>query len=266
MLLVAMVTACDPTSSSTGEMDEGITAEQLKTRVQLKQNSEGENNFTFTTSPTIPIQICNANGDILAYGVSGSLQTLPGDANPKFIIRAINADGSVVSYEQSFTVNKYVDVPEIYANIFGADYGTTTWTWDDTANGVWGNGSWGSDTAPAWWVVSINDIDEQAKGKNLPNDGKDGWMKFTCNGMKIETSRGESGTMSINTTPSKEGWDVATVTFSGTIPLMGVLPNNGNARCYTYSIVKADGEHLVLAAEESSSVGWFLCFKKVANK
>ena len=39
------------------------------------------------------------------------------------------------------------------------------------------------------------------------------------------------------------------MTFSGTVPLLGVLPNDGNQRCYTYQIISADGDRLVLAAQ-----------------
>ena len=34
----------------------------------------------------------------------------------------------------------------------------------------------------------------------------------------------------------QSGWDVGTIEFSGTIPLLGIQPNQGNARQYVYHI------------------------------
>lgn len=59
----------------------------------------------------------------------------------------------------------------------------------------------------------------------------------------VETSRGETGSVKVSDETLVAGWGVGTMTFSGTVPLLGVLPNDGNQRCYSYQIIQADGEH-----------------------
>lgn len=263
--LVAMLfTACDPITQDDPGMDANITSEELLSRVLMVQKSEGNNNFTYTTDKSLPVQVCSADGSILAYGTKGSFQLVPG-ANPTLTYKYINHDGSVVTAEKTFTVTEYTDLPEIYAKIFGDDYGTTTWVWDTDLSRYWGNGGWESDSGPSWWgAPDYTSIDEQATGKGLTaeGDGANAWFSLSFTGVK--TSRGETGSVKVTTSVAKDGWDIGTMTFTGTIPPMGILPNDGNQRCYTYQIIKADGTHLVLCAHSlsNSGEGWFLCFKK----
>ena len=165
-------------------------------------------------------------------------------------------------------VTTFTDLPVIFDAIFGVDggFGTTTWTWDDTQSRYWGNGAWGSDTTPGWWGAPDQaDIDEQAAGKGMPNDGAGAWFSLNLSG--VNTSRGEKGTVTVTTDQAVVGWGIGTMKFNGTVPLLGVLPNDGNQRCYTYQIIKADGDHLVLAAPSSKgNEGWFFCYKKIPNK
>ena len=57
------------------------------------------------------------------------------------LTRAMNQDGSIVSYSQDVTINEYVDVPSIYKQLFGPEYNSRTWVWDTTdAPNYWGNG------------------------------------------------------------------------------------------------------------------------------
>lgn len=94
-----------------------------------------------------------------------------------------------------------------------------------------------SNTGPGWWVVRSHEIDEQAVGKGLPDDGLDGWFSLSLSG--VQTSRGETGSVKVSEDMVQSGWDVGTIEFSGTIPLLGVQPNQGNARQYVYHILKS---------------------------
>ena len=110
-------------------------------------------------------------------------------------------------------------------------------------------------------------MEGQASSKGLVGDGlPDAWFSLSLS-EGVKTSRGETGTVTVNDEPVQQGWDIGTMTFSGTVPLLGVLPNDGNARCYKYQIIKATGDKLILAAQSSSGwEGWFLSFKKIPNK
>ena len=124
-----------------------------------------------------------------------------------------------------------------------------------------------NDSGPAWWTFPNPDgtLDDQCIAKGYPDDTLEkGWMKFTLGGKKVEMSRGETGTISWDLSAvAKEGWDVGTLTFSGTNPLLGVQPNAGDAPEYNYHILVSDENHLYLCAPEPDGNGgaWFWMFK-----
>ena len=85
-------------------------------------------------------------------------------------------------------------------------------------------------------------------GKGLPDDGLNGWFSLSLTG--VQTSRGESGSVKVSEDVVQSGWDVGTMEFSGTIPLLGIQPNQGNARQYEYHILKITEDELRLCAPE----------------
>jgi len=265
-LLALLFVACDPISDNNGP-GSNVTADELTSELQLKPKSAGNNNITFVTSPARYIKVFDSNTQkLLSEGTAPVVQVVPPNTALSFYVEAINPDGTVVkSSSKSITVTNYTDLPSIYYKLFGDDLGTTKWSWDTTASdGVWGNGGYLENTGPGWWVVKASGIDEQAIGKNLPQDGSNGWFTLSLTG--VTTSRGESGSVVAAENVVKAGWDIGTLTFSGTIPLLGVQPNKGNARQYVYQILKADGNSLRLCAPEpgagDSGAAWFWNFKK----
>lgn len=265
-LIAGCMVSCDPITEDGPGLAANLTAEQLQSRVALTQTTANQNKFTFTTTPTLTVQVLDQDGNILASGTQGSIVGVP--PLTKLTVRTINQDGSISSFTNDVSIKEYVDVPAIYSGLFGPEYTSQTWVWDTEAtDGVWGNGGYMSNTGPGWWVVKADGLDEQAVGKNMPNDGiSKGWMTFTLAGKKVTTSRGENGSISWDLSAvAKEGWDMGTLTFTGTVPLLGVQPNANNAREYNYHILQADGEHLRLCAPEAGSgeggTAWFWNFK-----
>ena len=224
-LFAMLLAACD---ASTDDIQPGanVTVEELTNSFELVPKSAGNNNITVQLSPVHYVKVYRADNDVLlAEGTNPSFQVTPPTTDLGVYITTINPDGSITKSDtKNITITEYTDLPAIFEQVFGLEngvYGTTIWTWDDTQSRYWGNGGWGSDTTPAWWGAPDQaDINEQAEGKGMPQDG---------------------------------------------VPLLGVLPNDGNQRCYTYQILKADGEHLVLAAQSiaTNTEGWFFCFKRV---
>lgn len=267
-LLALAFAACDPSTGADYTPEGKLPEGELAKCVKITPLSEGNNNFTYTTDKALPVQIRLADGTVLATGAKGSFQLLPFQSK-EVVLFYVSQDGTVNQETVKLNVTNYTNVDPLYEKVYGKDFGKITWTWDTTDNGgvVWGNGKVGESTAPAWWQVAASDIDGQASQKGLPQDGLDGWFAIDCaNGSKVTTSRGEEGTVTVSTKKFKEGWDMGTLTFSGTIPLMGVQVNFNNQRQYVYQILKADGgEHLYLAAPEPGAgdggTGWFWCFK-----
>lgn len=265
-LCTALFTACDPTVEEEGAIAASLTADQLAQRVSITQTTAGQNKFTFETNPTLPVQVLDQDGNILSSGSSGSIIGTP--PLTSLIVRAINQDGSIVTFTKEITVNEYVDVPSIYKQLFGPEFASRTWVWDTEAtDGVWGKGGYMSNSGPGWWVIQAADLDQQAIDKGYADDTIDkGWMTFTLGGKKVEMSRGETGTISWDLSAvAKEGWDIGTLSFAGTTPLLGVQPNDNNSKEYNYHILITDENHLRLCAPEAGAgeggTAWFWNFK-----
>lgn len=277
-LLALLFTACDPTSEDNGP-GANISSEELTNAFTISQESEGNNNVTFSISPARYVKVYNADNNGLVAQGTGTLkaQVVPPTTTASFYAEAINPDGSIVkTTTKSVTVNNYTNLPAIFDDVFGKDangnYQTSTWTWDDTLDGngyCWGNGGWGGSTGPDWWGFPVGDnLEEQASSKGLPGDGlSSAWFSLSLS-EGVKTSRGETGTVVVDENPAQQGWDRGTMTFSGTVPLLGVLPNDGDQRCYKYQIIKAGNGKLVLAAHSIGGdwEGWFLAFKQIPNK
>ena len=268
-LLFAMLLAACDASVDDKQPGASVTVDELTNSFQLVAQSEGNNNITVKLSPARYVKVYSADNDaLLAEGTNPTFQVTPPITEMRVYITAINQDGSITkSDEKSIMVSEYTDLPAIYEQVFGLEYGyyvTIVWTCDDTLTRYWGNGGWGSDTTPSWWGAPDGaDINEQCEGKGMPNDGTGAWFSLSLTG--VETSRGETGSVKVSDETLVAGWGVGSMTFSGTVTLLGVLPNDGNQRCYSYQIIQADGEHLVLAAQSLSntSEGWFFCFKRI---
>ena len=215
----------------------------------------------------------------MAEGTAPSVQVAPPNKELQVYVTTINSDGSITkSASKSIAVTEYTDLPAIYADVFGTTpdggYGTTTWVWNtEAADGCWGNGVYLGNTGPGWWICdAVGDvgngrgqIDEQAVGKGLPDDGLNGWFSLSLTG--VQTSRGESGSVKVSEDVVQSGWDVGTMEFSGTIPLLGIQPNQGNARQYVYHILKITEDELRLCAPEpgvtsGGGTAWFWNFKR----
>lgn len=283
-LLALLFAACDPIEQGEDLKVANATAEAVSNAFQITQEQvEGQNTnrIEFTTNGTYYVHVKDQAGTILATGHSGKT-TLPyyGKDDTQITVEAINPDGSIVSFTRNVKVEKWVDVPTFLDLIFGDDLThkvTTTWVWDGESYGgtVFGNGGWMQSSSPAWWCVSNTDIDGQCSDKNLPLDNyAKGWMKFTydpADGYSVTTSRGESGKLSFSIDQALDGWDVGTMTFSGTIPLFGIQVNFDNQRQQVYHILKAgsDGTHLMLCAPEpgvtdAGGTAWFWAFKRIS--
>ncbi len=267
-LAMALV-ACDPIVDEVS-MNRNITEEELTNNFELVPKSQGNNNITVQLNDTRYVKVYSAEtNSVVVEGTKPLIQVLPPAREVGYYITTCNQDGSVVkSATKKVSVSEFTDLPELYYVIFGPDLGTTTWTWDDSLARYWGNSGWGSgNTGPSWWGAPDQaDINEQAAGKGLPDDGVDAWFSMNL-AEGVKTSRGETGTVTVSTEVAQANWDMGTMKFSGTVPLLGVLPNDGNQRCYTYQIINADGDHLVLAAASSNGwEGWYFCYKRIPNK
>lgn len=251
-LLSVLLVACDPMVDEVG-MDKNVTVEELNSAWTISQKSEGNNNLTFNLSPTYCVKVYDASNDAeVANGTAPFYQVTPPAREVSFYVTVINQDGTIVkSANKSVNVAEFTDLPEIFHNLFGDGNGgftSYTWTWDnEAADGVvWGSGGYLDSSSPGWWKVNVDQLDSEAVNRGFPKDGLDGWM--TIGPSSVETSRGETGRAVVSADVVKPGWDVAQISFTNTVPLLGIQPNEGNVRQYDYHILKADDSHLTLCA------------------
>ena len=270
MVMALGLASCDPSHDDEGP-NASVTSDELTQEVRITAKSEGNNNLTIFTSPTWYIQVYDADTKaLIGSGTEVKYQVLPGSTEATIYVVTANQDGTLTtSGTKSIAVNNYTDLDPVLTTLFGDGNGGFTkfkYTWDtDAADGVWGNGGYQESTGPSWWIVSANDITTQATDKGLAKDGIDGWFTMQLGGNGVVTSRGETGAVSVTSEKKKDGWDIGTMTFSGTIPLMGILVNN-NQRQYVYQILKATDTELRLCAPEPGAgdwgTAWFWNFKR----
>ena len=271
MALAMTIVACDPAVDNDGPQS-SAKSEELTNQLHIDAKSPGNNNLTVYTTPSRFIWVYDAATDnVVGSGTSVNIQIAPPQTEANFYVTTRNQDGTTAkSGSKSVTISEYTDLPEIYNQIFGDGNGgftTTTWGWDtEASDGVWGNGAYLENTGPGWWVVSAADIDGQTGnfGSTPEADGLGGWIELSLSG--VRTARGETGQVKVTEDIVKAGWDIGTMTFSGTVPMMGGQPNLGWERIYSYHILQADGSHLRLCAPEPGSgdwgTAWFWNFKR----
>lgn len=234
-------------------------------------------------------KVANANGvlsdwSITKVGASEASGTasLNGDqlmvveeGDFKITLNYTKADGTTATYDAgTFNVATLSTKPELLEYLAGGEDGdgTTEWVWNDAATSVWGNGPFGSGSAPQWWGVAYADINAQAGNWSggVARSGQTASFVIDTNTNTITNGDGTSMAMKVSVLDHQDAsWDLGSITIaeaSGTnfvIP-MGVNVNQSGLPFQKYYVLKASDDKLVLtAAEQSGSgTGWFYVFKK----
>lgn len=257
-LLSLCFVACDPAEEEAPAMPKSVTSQELGNMVTIEQVVANQNKFRVTTSPSMFVHVCNQDGALLASGTDCEIIGIP--PLTEISVKVRNLDGTEAVVKKSVTIKEYVDVPEIYSNLFGSEFTQQVWTWDETGDAVMGNGAYMEGTADfqnRWWNIAPADLQGQCEEKGLPNDGLGATMTFILAGQKFETSSGRKGTLSWDLTNIvKEGWSQGKLTFTGSFPLLGIQFNGGNAPFNEYDILYMDGEKLCICAPEPGAGDW----------
>lgn len=266
--LVALAfTSCDPSVDEISPVAP-ITADALSQNMAATQESEGNNNIVFYTTPTRYIRVYNAeSGDMLGEGTAVKYQDLPPEKTLSYYFETINEDGSLVkSSSKQLTVNNFTKVPQQYAELFGSDYTAKVFGWNvDSPDGVMGNGAYLENGAPGWWKIFPDGIDSQADGWGIPNQGLNATMTISPGSMTTPAGTGKVKFDFSNIT--KPGWDLGMLTCDGIYPLCGINPNAGAAPFNSYHILKITDGDLNLCAPEPGAgdwgTAWFWCYKRI---
>lgn len=171
----------------------------------------------------------------------------------------LNGDGSEVSKELTVDVDTlYYEVDPQWGYLCGE--GEKTWTWNTSVTSCFGNGGYLGDTAPAWWALSIADIDEQAEG-----EGEGATMVFSTSGATLTKNltdgSSESGTFSFDmteTTNDDSGvlWSSGGLNTTGVTVLCGISINEGGIDVDEYDILELTDETLTLSYHADGTGSW----------
>ena len=185
------------------------------------------------------------------------------------VYTGLNADGTMITKSITVQVDALYDVEPEWA-LFCGDSGLKDWVWDNTVAGPWGNGGYKGNSAPGWWVVSINDINGQA-----PGEGAGASMTFSLIGAKLiknyndGTTAEGSFTFDMSKITYDDGgavWAKGKLNTKNVTVLCGKSPNESNAPVYSYDILKLTENNLVLSYPEpgagSWGTAWFWVFMK----
>ena len=201
-------------------------------------------------------------------GTKGTVKVMAKGPN-NIVYSGLNADGTMITKTITVQVDALYDVEPEWA-LFCGDSGLKDWVWDNTVAGPWGNGGYKGNSAPGWWVVSINDINGQA-----PGEGAGASMTFSLIGAKIiknyndGTTAEGSFTFDMSKITYDDGgavWAKGKLNTKNVTVLCGKSPNESNAPVYSYDILKLTENNLVLSYPEpgagSWGTAWFWVFMK----
>ncbi len=260
-------TACDPIEDRY-EMGSAITADEIEATVTVVQE-DGENVNYVKCECSSPIT-CKWTNGILSKASTYAELKMFATGEQTITLLGLCADGTEISKEFKVQIDKISENYPVEAEYgyFCGD-GEKVWVWDEYANDAkapFGNGGYMGNVGPGWWLVSMDQLDEQATGMNSEGDGQNATMTFNLNGLTLTKSSGDKGTFDFDMSQMvSPGWDIGSFYTAGVNVLLGVNHNNGDEKYYEYSILKLNDEELWLSAPEpgagSWGAAWFWCFR-----
>jgi hypothetical protein len=256
-IAAALLMACDPIENRQ-ELSGGITADQLKISAIPEIRDGVNSNYVILNSDGNPCLSSWDYGSGTLLGTGGRVQLLL-EGDNDIVYTGLNPDGTKITKTLTVHVDRAYDVAPEWGIFCGS--GEKVWKWDDQASAVWGNGGYLANTAPGWWTVAVDGMEEQT-----PGEGAAASMTFSLKGAALIKNKSngstEQGTFSFDmsqTTMNAGGdalWAIGKLTTSRVTVLSGKQPNGDNAPVYSYDILKLNENELVLGFPEPGAGAW----------
>lgn len=181
-----------------------------------------------------------------------------GDIEIKFIGLC---DGGQVATTRNVHISK-IDHPiqKEWTELAGTSTKGKKWTWDivDTGGAVYGTAGWLTQSAPAWDVKSLDDLDDRNCHMVFDLNGSPNLSKIDANGNVIE-----KGTFSFDMTAVKNNpdngqqWSIGTLTISGVSMLSGYGYYDATKTPVTkLQILQLSDDKLVLCWNPDDAEAW----------
>lgn len=294
-LLALAMTACDPSEFDLGSPDATTPASTIEGAITINQVDENGNPaadgnyFTYTTSPSLPVQIYNYNSSgqevPLAHGAYGSFSIIPKrgeDSNQTFYIRLANHDGSMSEISKTYSVYVPTELPQ-EIEYLASNSGSKKWIWDTSVNGqAWGNlgyacgsgenffvnGSdqwWGCGPEMLWYngeggQYGHTDGDDAMSGEGDANaymtfdeDGK--ITTYDANGTILRSANFEVNIFSSRQDVGGNPWNIGTLTTTEPAIMYPYMINGGGTKVTDLEILGLTSDQLVLVYPGTAAPG-----------
>ncbi|WP_262246835.1 hypothetical protein [Parapedobacter soli] len=267
LLVTTAYTACDPIENRL-DIGGAITAEELNiTATPIVVGGKNSNKVVLDNkSPVLSswdygVGVTQKKTDTVLLVVTGENE---------ITFTGLNADGTKITKTLNVQIDELTyEVPLEWGYLTGGS--EKEWTWDVNQSGVWGNGGYMGNNAPAWWVLPVDQIDGQA-----PGEGAGAKMIFSLSGAKLTKVKADgstqTGTFSFDLTKvitldNGDVWAKGKLSTKGVTVLCGISPNEGGAPVYEYDILLLDNGNMVLSYPEPGvgpwGTAWFWMFSAV---
>lgn len=256
MVFLLAITACTPIDDK-DDMTGNLTADQIDATVNIEQIA-GKNVNKVTFECHSPINCQWTNGVTTVTGACGEMPMFTTGAQT-ITLTGRCGDGSTITKEFPVTVDEmYYSVAPEYGYLCGD--GEKSWVWDDDLNAPLGNGGYLVHTAPEWWKISFNDMEQQCIDNKIPvEEGRNGSMTFTLNGMKLTKSGGSEGTFTFDMQKRVQlngaDWTIGKLYTKNVEVLMGALSPTTE-----YDIYILNDEKLYVGYAAPGTGQWGGCF------
>jgi len=176
-------------------------------------------------------------------------------------------DGGTVTTTRTVTISR-IDHPVAaeWSYFAGSSADGKTWTWDDSADAVYGTGGYLAEFVPDWTPISISDTEDPGAYMLFDLNGGPNFTRYGSDGKVVE-----KGTFAFDMTSTKKDpddnsqWSVGTLTLTGATVLNGHIYGT-TAVQHKFDILTLNDDKMVLCAAPDGTAAWdngtFWIFKK----
>ncbi|MCH4146941.1 MAG: hypothetical protein LKG25_01575 [Prevotella sp.] len=176
-------------------------------------------------------------------------------------------DGGTVTTTRTVDIKK-IDHPLAaeWAYFAGSGVEGKTWTWDDSADAVYGTGGYLAEFVPDWTSVALGDTEDPNAYMVFDLNGGPNFTRYGSTGKVVE-----KGTFAFDMTSTKVDPDDGSQWSIGTLTLTGATVLNGHIYGSTavqskFDILTLNDDKMVLCAAPDGTAAWdngtFWLFKK----
>jgi hypothetical protein len=176
-------------------------------------------------------------------------------------------DGGTVTTTRTVTI-KNIDHPvaEEWALFAGTGSEGKFWTWDDSADAVYGTGGYLAEFVPDWTSVALSDTEDSDAYMMFDLNGGPNFTRYDGKGNEVE-----KGTFAFDMSSTKNNpddgsqWSIGTLTLTGATVLNGHIYGTTDPQ-YKFDILTLTEDKMVLCAAPDGTIAWhngtFWIFKK----